>query len=163
MPPGAVQLLFKHFWVAFILVTFLNAAIWWRRGSEYRQRDPSLTEDYRTLIRGFVTWVNAPWLIMGAGILFGGVPSIVDYFNPRYPNLFVAAFFASIVFLWLAGTHWLFARGGAEQLVRCPGLFNARLNSPGLIKIYWLMCLAGGIAGLIVMFFVDFPAPRFVE
>ena len=72
MPPRAVLLLFKHFWVAFILMTFLNGAIWWWRGSKHRERDPSLIEGYRSLVRGFVTWGNIPWLIMGAGILFGG-------------------------------------------------------------------------------------------
>lgn len=163
MPPGAFQLLSKHIWVLFVVVTLLNAAIWWRRGSEYRQRDPSLTEDYRTLIWGLVTLGNGPWLFMGAGILFGGVPSVFHYLNPRYPNLFVPAFLASVVLLWLAGTYWLFARGGAEQLVRCPGLLEAWLNSPGLIKVYWIVCLAGSIAGLILAFFTELPALRFVK
>ena len=156
-------LLFKHFWVVFILVTFLKAAIWWRLGGEHRQRDPSLTEDYRALVRGFVTWGNVPWLIMGVGILFGGVPSMFHYFNPRYPNPFVAAFFGSIVLLWLACTYWLFARGGAEQLVRCPGLVQPPVNNPTLIKRFWLMCLAGGVAGLIAAFFVEVHPPPFLE
>jgi hypothetical protein len=163
MPPSAVLLLFKHFWVAFILMTFVNGAIWWRRSSEYRERDPSLTESYRSLIRGFVTWTNIPWVVMGAGILSGGVPSIFHYFNPSYPSPFVAAFFGSIFLLWVAGTYWLFALGGAEQLVRHPGLVQPSISSPVLIKVLWLVCLAGGVAGVTAMFIVQPQPPPFLQ
>jgi hypothetical protein len=163
MPPRSVLLLFKHFWVAFILITFLNGAIWWWRGTEHRDRDPSLTEGYRSLVLGFVTWGNIPWLIMGSGILFGGVPSIFHYLNPRYPSPFVTAFFASIFVLWGASIYWLFARGGAEQLVRHPGLVHPQTKSPALIKAFFLLCLAGGVAGVTAMFIVQIQPPPFLE
>jgi hypothetical protein len=155
--------LFKHFWVAFILVTILNGAIMWRRTSEYRERDPSLTESYRSLIRGFVTWSNIPWAVMGAGILFGSVPSMFHYFDPTYPSPFVAAFFGSIFVLWAAGSYWLFARGGAEQIVRHPGLVQPSFTSPALIKMLWLLCLAGGVAGVSLMFLVQPQPPPFLQ
>ena len=163
MPPRTVLLLFKHFWIAFILMTFLNGAIWWWRGRKDRERDPSLTEGYRALVRGFVTWGNLPWVIMGLGILVGGVPSVFHYFNPRYPNPFVTAFFGSIFLLWGAGTYWLFARGGAEQLARHPGLLQPPVTSPGLIKVFWLLCLAGGVAGVTGMFIAQIQPPAFLE
>jgi hypothetical protein len=163
MPPPAVLFLFKNFWAAFILMTFVNGAIWWRRSREYRERDPSLTEGYRSLIRGYVTWGNIPWVVMGSGILFGGVPSMFHYFNPRYPNPFVAAFFGSIFVLWAAGTYWLFARGGAEQLINHPGLAQPSINSPLIIKVLWLLCLAGGVAGVTAMFIVQPQPPPFLE
>ena len=159
MHPSTPPPLFKHIWVFFIVATFVNAAIWWRRGREYRQRDPSLTEDYRSLIRGFVTWGNVPWLIMGVGILFGRVPTVFHYFNPRSPNPFVTAFFASIVFLWIVGTYWLFARRGAERLVRCPGLVRLPVNSAAAMKGFWILCLDGGVAGLVAMSFSEIPPP----
>lgn len=163
MPPPAVLLLFKHFWAAFILMTFLNGAIMWRQASVYRERDPSLVEGYRSLIRGFVTWNNIPWAVMGAGILLGGVPSTFHYFDPMYPSPFVAAFFASTFVLWAAGSYWLFARGGAEQIVRHPGLVQPWLNSPARIKILWLLCLAGGVVGASAMFLVRPQPPAFLE
>jgi hypothetical protein len=98
-----------------------------------------------------MTWGNLPWLIMGAGILFGDVPSVVDYFNPRSSNPFIAGFFLSFGFLWVVGTYWLFARGGAEQLVRHPGLFQP-ISSPSAIKILWLLCLAAGVAGVSALY-----------
>jgi hypothetical protein len=54
MPPVAAPFLFKHAWVLFILVTFVDGALWWHRGSEHRRRDPSLAADYRSLV---VIWV----------------------------------------------------------------------------------------------------------
>lgn len=159
MHPSPQLLLLKHVWVLFILMTFVNAAIWWRRGTEHRQRDPSVTEDYRSLIRGFVTWGNVPWLVMGVGILFGGVPSVFHYFNPRSPNPFIPAFFVSIVLVWIVGTYWLFVRRGAERLARCPGLVQFPVNSAAAMKGFWLLCLAGGVVGLIAMFFFEVPPP----
>jgi hypothetical protein len=154
-------LLFKYFWVAFILVTFVNGAIWWSRSKPHRIRDPALTESYRSLIRGFVIWGNIPWLVMGAGIVFGGVPSIFHYFDPKSPNPFIAAWFGSVFFLWIAGCYWLFARGGAEELIRHPGLIQPQMSSPSAIKALWVLCLAGGVFGVALMYFGDFKPPEF--
>jgi hypothetical protein len=156
-----MPLVFKHFWVAFILGTLVNGAIWWLRGKQHRERDPALTEGYRSLIRGFVTWGNLPWLIMGAGILSGDVPSIFHYFDPRSPNPFIVAWFGSIFLLWTAGTYWLFGRGGAEQLVRHPGLMQPHFTSASAVKALWLVGLSGGIVGIAVMYFVEFEPPEF--
>jgi hypothetical protein len=79
--------------------TLVNGAIWWSCGKELREHDPTLTGGYRSLIRGFVTWGNLPCLIMGAGIVFGDVPSIFHYFNPKSSNPFVVAWFGSIFLL----------------------------------------------------------------
>ena len=149
-----VPLLFKHFWIAFILVTLANGAIWWFRGRPHRERDPALTDGYRSLVRGLITWGNVPWLIMGAGILFGGVPSISHFFNLKSSNPFIIAFYMSIFLIWLAGTYWIFARGGAEQLVRHPGLVQGPLSTPVAVKVLWLACLASGVAAVIIMPFL---------
>ena len=154
-----MPLLFKHFWIAFVLGTFLNGAIWWLRGKPYRERDPSLTEGYRSLVRGFVLWGNLPWLIMGAGILSGSVPSIFHFFDPKSANPFVQAWFGSRFFLWLAGTWWLFARNGAEQLLRHPGLVQPETISPTLLKLFWLVGVAGGVAAVVAMYVGGFAPP----
>ena len=147
-----LSLLYKHFWAVAIILTFVNGAIWWLHGIPHRKRDPSLTGGYLSLIRGFVLWGNIPWLIMGAGILFGGVPSTVHYFDPRYPNPFVAAFFGSVFFIWIMFTYWIFARGGAEQLIRHPGGIFPKMSSPLRVKALWVLCLAGGIFAFVMMY-----------
>lgn len=149
----------KWFWVAFIAVTFANgAAIWWRAQREIRKH-PELEEGYRTIIKGFLFWGNIPWIVMGIGHLVGGVPTIFQFFRPRDGNPFVLAFFASVLLIWLLGTHWLFFRGGAEMLVEHPGIFRYKITSPLYVKVYWLLCLAGGIVGVVFMFMMDVPVP----
>ena len=156
-----MALIFRHFWVAFIVVTLINGGIWWWRSKPYRERDPSLTESYRSLILGFITWGNIPWVIMAAGILIGDVPSIFHYFNPRSSSPFVLAWFGSLFFLWLIGSYWLFARGGAEKIVRHPGLLQDNVITASGIKRTWVLGLAGGIAAVIAMHLVDFQPPSF--
>jgi hypothetical protein len=156
-----VSLIFEYFWVAFILTTAANAAIWWSRGKPYRERDASLTEGYRSLVRGFLFWGNVPWFVMGLGILVGSVPTIFHYFNPKSLNPFVLGWFGSIFVLWVLGTHWLFFRGGAEQLIRHPGLIQPQPKSPSAIKNLWLLGLAGGIFAIFMMSTMEFTPPEF--
>lgn len=154
-----MPLVFKHFWVAFILSTVVNAAVWWVRGRPYREADPSLVEGYRSLVRGFLLWGNVPWIVMGLGILVGSVPSVIHYFNPRSLSPFVLAWFGSIFLVWVLGTHWLFARGGAERLLRHPGLIQPQPTNAAAIKTVWLLGLGGGVLGCAVMLAMDIRPP----
>ena len=63
-------------------------------------------------------WGNIPWVVMAAGYLFGGVPSLFHYFRPLDGNTFVLAFFASVFFVWTMGTYWLVFGGGAEMIFK---------------------------------------------
>jgi hypothetical protein len=149
----------RHFWIVFIAMTIFNALVFWARSRRYLADDPSLEAGYRKLFWGQLVWGNVPWIIMGLGCLIGGVPSVFHYFRPRDGNPFVLAFFASVFVIWATATYWLFARGGAEMIIRHPGLLNVNLQSPTVLKFLWCLCLAGGIAGAIAMFATDMPAP----
>lgn len=138
--------LFKYFWALAVLVNIVNGAIWWYRGKSHRERDPSLVDGYRSLITGFVGWGSIPWFVMGAGMIFGGVRSPFAYLDVRSPNLFVRAFFLTVFVLWGLSIYWLFARGGAEKLVRHPGLLQPNMTNPTVIKLCFLGALAGGVA-----------------
>lgn len=61
-------------------------------------------------MRGYLVWMNLPWVVMGVGCTIGGIPS------------------ASYIF----GAYWLFFKGGAGMLVRYPGVFNRPITSPRL-------------------------------
>ncbi len=41
------------------------------------------------------------------------------------------------------------------------GLKSKDVTSPALIKAFWLLALAGGIIGVVVMWSVDIPIPTF--
>ncbi len=154
------ELFSKHFWIMFIVSTFANAIIMKNRSKKNIEKDPSLKSGYDAIFKGFLIWGNIPWIVMGAGILTGSVPTIWHYFKPQDGNPYVLAFFISIFTIWLLGTYWLFVKKGAEMLVKHPGIFRSDFSSPTKVKLFWVLCLAGGIAGIIMMFTMNIPIPN---
>jgi hypothetical protein len=149
----------KWFWAVCIIVTLLNAAIFRSRASRHIQANPKLEEGYRKLLKGFVTWGNLPWVTMGVGCVFGGVPSVFHFFRPRDGNPFVLAFFVCVFLEWILGTYWLLCRGGAQMLVNHPGFFNVDFKTPRMVMLFWFLSLAGGIFAVIMMFSREIPLP----
>jgi hypothetical protein len=90
---------------------------------------------------------------MGIGMIFGGVPSTFTYFAPRHGNLFVIAFYISLVTLYLLGIWWIYFKGGAEFLVKYYGSLYRKYQSPLLVKTYFGISLLGGIVAMAVMWF----------
>jgi hypothetical protein len=155
-PSAIVPIVLRHVWVMFVVVTCINGAIWWRRAQPHIRANPALRTGYRALIRGWLIWGNLPWLLMGAGILFGGVPTVFHFFNPRN-GPFVVAWYLTVVALWIASAYWIFLRRGAETLLAYPGLLNLPPDRPWVVKGYFLLCLAGGVFGLLMMVVSNFP------
>jgi len=153
-----IVLVFRHVWILFVVITCANGAIWWRRARALIAEDPTLESGYRRLVRSWLVYGNIPWLVMGAGILFGGVPSVFHYFNPRN-GPFVVAFYVTVVALWIATFHWLFFRGGAEDLIAYPGLLNLPVQRPWAVKVFFLLAVTGGVLGLLVMILGDIQIP----
>ena len=149
----------KHFWMLGIVIMSVNALVFKIRSRKYIQENPELEEGYSTLTRGFLIWGNLPWLVMGIGVTFGDIDSIYYYFGPQDGNPYVQAFFASVFLIWLLGTYWLLFRDGAEMLIKHPGFFRTRLESPWMIKVYWVLCLVGGIVGVVMMYRQDVQIP----
>lgn len=149
----------RHFWIAFIAVTCINAWIYKKRSRYYIEKNPDLAEGYAKLIRGYLIWLNIPWVIMGLGLTVGGVPSMAHYFQPKDGNPFVLAWFASVFLLWILGTFWLFFKGGAKTLAKYPGAIEfhspfsktEEITSPAVIKLIWCVCLLGGIVGVVML------------
>ena len=162
------DLISKYFWVVAVIVTMINLLIFRKRAQKHIQDNPHLEEGYASLFRGYLLWMNIPWVVMGIGCTFGEVPSVWHYFRPRDGNPYVLAWFVSIFFLWILGTFWLFFRDGAETLVRHPGalefrygLKNKDITNPVLIKAFWLLALAGGVVGVVLMWSIEIPIPIF--
>jgi hypothetical protein len=151
-------ILARWFWVVFILLTIVHAVLLRFRAQRHIRENPDLADGYTTLIRGFVFWCNIPWVVMGIGTLFGGVPTMFDFMRPRDGNPFVLAFFGSIFLLYIMGTFWLLFRGGAEMLIKHPGFIGGDFKNPLMLKLVWLLCLTGGIIGIITFFTMDVPA-----
>ena len=105
----------RYFWVVAIIVTGINVAILKARSIRHIKANPELSDGYATILRGYLIWMNIPWIVMGIGCTVGGVPTGLHYFRPQDGNPYVLAWFASVFMLWIAGTYWLLFRGGAEQ------------------------------------------------
>ena len=150
----------KWFWAICILVMLLNGGIFWLRAQKHIKSNPELKKGYEKLLRGFLTWGNLPWIVMGVGITVGGVSSIWDYFNPREGNLYVLAFFITVILIWVLGSYWLFVRNGAVELAAHPGLFNHDIQNPTLIKLIWAAGVLGGMVAVFMMYVQAIPLPK---
>jgi len=143
----------KWYWAICIVLTFVNAGAYQVKARRQIEDHPELKQGYQTIAKGLVTWGNLPWVVMGVGCVFGGVPSGLSFFRPRDGNPFVLAFFASVFLLLGLGTCWLAFRGGAKLVVDHPGLFNVNLKSPRTVMILWSLCVVGGVLTMISMLF----------
>lgn len=151
----------KWFWALCIVVTFLNAAVFYFRAKTQIKQTPGLEAGYREIIRGFVIWGNVPWVVMGIGCTVGGVPSVWHYFNPEAGNPYVLAFFAAVVLVWIKGSYWILFQGGAQAIVDHPGIFNFDISSPILLKMLWIATIVAGVTGIFFMVTQNIPLPSF--
>jgi hypothetical protein len=151
----------KSFWLIAIVVTSINAYILKSRSQEAIARNPQLKEGYDKIFRGYLIYLNIPWVVMGIGILSGRVSGVFNYFNPRAGNPFVLAFHLSLVILWVLSVYWIYFRGGAEFLVKHPGLMNIDPKSALSLKLIFALMLLGGIVAMILMWCEHFQQPSF--
>jgi len=146
-----VNWIFNNVWVLFILVSVLNAFYLRIRSKKFIEKQPELKEGFDRLITGELIYLNIPWVVAGIGIVFGGVPGFLSYLTPRHGNLFVLAFHATIIALWIFTFWWIYFKGGAEFLVKYSGMANYQLKSPVFLKFLFALELAFGIAGMVLM------------
>jgi hypothetical protein len=149
--------LLRHCWLAYIAGTIALALFIKVRSRTQIRRHPELAGGYQTLFLGTLFLGSLPWFIMGIGLEFGGVPNIISYYRPRDGNPFVLAWFAIVIAYWFLGFYWLFARRGAEFLLQHPGILPDEVKSANMIRLAYCLMVAGGVAGLIMAFTVDFP------
>jgi hypothetical protein len=141
----------RHLWLMFVIITFVNAAIWWSRGHPEIANNPALKWGYVRLIRGYLIFGNIPWLILGAAF---ELPSAF-----RGPLLI--AFAVTIVVYWIAAFYWLAFAGGAEELAAHPGILRGAVRDPRTVKAQVLGIMVATVVGmlLVIGFFVFAPPP----
>ncbi len=153
--PFPFSLLFQHTWLLFIIVTCINAFSLKFQSKKYVEQNPSLEDDYEKIFRGYLFYLNIPWVIMGIGMIFGDFKSIFDFlFGIRSGNPFILLFFGSVIALWVIAVVWIYFQGGAEFLIEHPSILRTMTKSPIEIKIYVALMLLGGIFGLAGMWTV---------
>jgi len=160
------ELFGRYFWL--ISLAFGLQAL--RPSPRLRDRiaaEPSFADEHRALRRKVLLWLSIPWFVMGAGQLIGGVPYVWNYFRPQDRNPWVLLFFASGFALWIVAAKWVYLGDGARkiaehQLIAVYGPWGASPLTASRVKLSLGLGLLGGIAGVIMMFIMDVPIPKFV-
>lgn len=159
-----MELIFRHAWFLFILVTFANYFIIKADAQKHIEQNPSLKTGYHKVLNATLIFGNIPWLIMALGDLTQQTNNVFDYFNPKSYNPFVLAFHGYLVIIWILSFRWVYFKNGAEFLVQHPGLVrvkgfgNSVSPTPALIKFFFALALLGGITGMTMMWLVNFPS-----
>lgn len=150
----------RWFWIPAILVSVLNYVIMYTRTKKLAQGNVERQAGYAKILRVYYAGSTIPFVVMGAGIVFGGVPTLFHFFRPQDGNPFVLAWFATVLILSLLSCYWVFFRGGAQTLATYPGAVT-KFESPLLIKLMVLISFVGTIVGIIMMYRIDFPVDDF--
>jgi hypothetical protein len=131
------MILAQYAWVVLLACTLLNIASLWRSVRPRVAAHPELAAGYRRLIRGLAFWLSLPWLVMGVGCTIGGVPSFRNFLKPAVGGAFVWAFWVVVIAEFLLLGYWAMWGGGAEALVRHPGLMN--VNTESVRRMRWYL------------------------
>ena len=155
------QFIAKHFWLLMILTAFANGGIYWWRARAKMAASPELADELRDFIRGFVILFSIPWVVMGFGVVFGGVPTGFHFFNPKDLNPFVLAFHAAIFLHVALIARWVYFKGGAEFIAEHPDIMPMRgmPASPAAIKSFNALLIIVALTVEILMWVIDFPVP----
>ncbi len=162
-----MEIIFKHTWIMFIIFTVANGLIFKYRSKKYIAQNPDLREGYDKFYNGIMVYGNVPWVIMMIGNLTGVTHNTFEYFSPRDMNPMVLLFHFVILVLWIMAVRWIYFKDGAEFIEAHPGMIQ-RSGFGGTadvtakqIKIFFPLILLGSIAGMAMMWIVDFPTPQF--
>jgi hypothetical protein len=107
----------RYFWLLCLGITAFNYFSQLRDLASKDPGDPRSSAEAITLRRRFAVISALPWVVMGWGIVFGGVPNVWYYFRPQDLNPYVWTWFASMFLIALCFACWVFLRDGAEKMV----------------------------------------------
>jgi hypothetical protein len=130
----------RYFWLICIGVTLIKDRI--SRAQVVGVPIDPETQHAISIARARVRWgMLAPWLVMGAGIMFGHVPGVWSYFKPQEMNPYVWAWYATIFAMAVAFAWWVFLGDGALRAVQLGIVnmvfFGRRVNiTERWVKIY---------------------------
>lgn len=159
-----MEVIFKHTWIMFIVVTIVNYFILKYRVQEHIDKNPDLKTGYDKILKAILIYGTIPWIIMAIGDLAGQTSNTFAYFRPRTFNPFVLTFHVYLILIWILSIRWVYFKNGADFLVQHPGFIRIQgfggvvTPTSKSIKIFFALALFGGIAGMTMMWFIDFPA-----
>src|SRR5450432_3732974 len=156
-----------YFWIFLLGVSI--KFVWPSKEARNRTRlEPDFAYADRMLRIKVYGWMSLPWLMMGVGQLFGGIPSVWHYFRPQDGNPWVLAFFAAVVVVWFAAVYWIYVRDGARAIVEHQLLVGNTSVGPSVltphqVKLLLGLILLSGACGLAMMFLANIPIPNLMH
>ena len=157
---NTIVLIGKYFWIVFILITFLNVFFMKKSSKEAIAKKPLLEKSYNQIFKAMLTWGNLPWIVMGVGILTHHVPTMFHYFRPQDQNLYVLAFFISILIIYIQLAYWILFKKGGEILLEHGSFSKYGDIPPLLIKILAVVNLVFFFVFITILYKMDFPVDK---
>jgi hypothetical protein len=157
-------MIFKYFWIVFIITSLFNWFNSIRKIKNNNDIPEVLKTGYYKFYHGFSLSMFLPWVIVGIGQLCGLTNNVFDYFRPRTLNPIVLVFHLYIIVSYIITIYFIFFKNGADFFVKHPGIIvfqgfggTKNLTSKSSIKLFFALCLLGGIAAIVMMWTLDFP------
>lgn len=166
MQSVAFQLFARYFWAIAIGMSLINYVIGRRRIVVESGLNEIQRNEAQGLFARLCLFSNVPWLVMGWGVLFGGVPSVFNYFRPQDHNPYVTYWYGSLFLLAVVGALWVLLGNGARRMreLQQLGVFGARQKNSATPE--WaikLLAALGPVFVLVWIYWVQFiamQAPR---
>lgn len=161
-----MDIMSKHTWMLFILVTFINAFIMRIRVKAHIELNPELKDGYNKLFKNFLIYGNILWIIAGIGEITGKTKSIFDFLCPGQFNPIVLLFHITVIALGIFGSYWIFLKNGGEFLSKHSNFFNYREPSKSVqlnnnkVKLFWTLGIIGSVVGEIMMWKTSMPVKK---
>lgn len=159
-----MDIISRYAWVLFIGVMVVNYFMIKSRVQEHIDKNPDLKSGYDKILKAIFIYGTIPGFIMAIGSLTGRTNSVYDYFHPRTLNPFVLILHFYIIVIWILAVRWIYFKNGADILVRhhkvlaIRGFGDSVTPTSAIIKIVFALALLGGIVGMTMLWFADFPA-----
>lgn len=148
------QLFARYFLAIAIGMSLINYAIGRRRLVSESGLSEIRRNDAQSLFGRLCLFSNVPWLVMGWGVLFGGVPSVFSYFRPQDHNPYVTYWYGSLLLLAVVGALWVLLGNGARRIreLQQLGVFGARQKNSATSE--WAIKLLAALGPVFVLFWI---------
>ena len=148
------QLFARYFGAIAIGMSLINYAIGRRRLVSESGLSEIRRNDAQSLFGRLCLFSNVPWLVMGWGVLFGGVPSVFSYFRPQDHNPYVTYWYGSLLLLAVVGALWVLLGNGARRIreLQQLGVFGARQKNSATSE--WAIKLLAALGPVFVLFWI---------
>ncbi len=147
-----LEWLLYYAWVVGIIITIMRAFMWRFTGKAYIEKNPELLEGYKKYSKNFVLLECTPWIIMGICSQCDNLTFFDFVFYKNTESLFVVFFLASLLLMTLFEFKWLFFRGGAEIIVKHPGLFGINFTKARVLKTAHCFAASCGVDGYVWLY-----------